>query len=604
MASFTMDAAPRFAPGSTVEVYPEEAIVNGSGPTQAALTTGVVGSTGSVTFTGLSEDTRYIAAQLQSGRWVRTNFRVSERSQRSLADIDTALDTAEDTLDSVESDIEGISLVAAPPTGVIAADAANVQALIDALSTAGRGVGTLHPGDYDISTGVTWPVGKPIKLKGAGNGGSGSIFGTRLKRTTGTTTLVTALGTGDTASTRAYVELEDLEINGGSAAGVGLRVERASHFTARNVRVANCTVEGAIFKQVWDSKTYNFIVEVCGNGETNAACLFDAVAGVGTQGGCDTFYWYGPVFQGNTGTDVKFSGSTGDTAPSNNVEMFGAKLESGAGTFPYIDFAYAKGCAFHGGRISQPSGRSGLFVKQNGTHTDFRPNRIVGMAIDKVGADAQDYLIDHGVGSLHLIGVNFPATAPALGFVRCRSTVLAGRLKISGVMRSATGVPLVVDERATPEFIGKERLRMQRQSGTAAAGLIGTTAVWDFDQAVAEDFFGNVTIPPDAIPGSQARFRFLWTSGTTTGDVVWRVTSQDSFASGEAVGGAGTAYDVTSTAPGTANQLKVAETSGGPTVNPGDALQVYASRNATVAGDTLAADARLLALEVVVDVDP
>ena len=71
-------------------------------------------------------------------------------------------------------------------------------------------------------------------------------------------------------------------------------------------------------------------------------------------------------------------------------------MEAGSGTYLFIDFAYAKGCAFIGGRISHPSGRSGLFVKQNGTHTDFRPNRIVGMTFDKVGADAQDYLIDHG----------------------------------------------------------------------------------------------------------------------------------------------------------------------------------------------------------------
>ena len=127
--------------------------------------------------------------------------------------------------------------------------------------------------------------------------------------------MITGTGTGTAAADRVHMELRDLELSGGASAGECLEVSRASHLRLSNVRISNSTVSGAIFKEVWDSRTEGVIVEQCGNGETNPALLFDAAAGVGTQGGCDTFYWHHTIFQQNTGTDVRFTGSTGDTAP-------------------------------------------------------------------------------------------------------------------------------------------------------------------------------------------------------------------------------------------------------------------------------------------------
>lgn len=78
MATFTLPANPQFPVGSTVYVYARNAFAESGGPFAAAVTSAVAGADGACSFTGLTGNTAYWAAQQQSGVWVKIAFRTDE----------------------------------------------------------------------------------------------------------------------------------------------------------------------------------------------------------------------------------------------------------------------------------------------------------------------------------------------------------------------------------------------------------------------------------------------------------------------------------------------------------------------------------------------
>lgn len=75
MASFTLTRPDRFPSGTTVAVYPEAAKVSGAAPSgnYSQVTTGTAGSS-SVTFTGLADETRYVAYASVGGDYRYVGF--------------------------------------------------------------------------------------------------------------------------------------------------------------------------------------------------------------------------------------------------------------------------------------------------------------------------------------------------------------------------------------------------------------------------------------------------------------------------------------------------------------------------------------------------
>ncbi len=125
--------------------------------------------------------------------------------------------------------------------------------------------------------------------------------------------------------------------------------------------------------------------------------------------------------------------------------------------------------------------------------------------------------------------------------------------------------------------------------------------VFDFDQSLFEAAEWQFTLP-DNYAGGTITAKVHWTTTAASGDVVWGVQA-GCVADNEAISGTGlgTAQEVTDGATGAAKLNVTAATSaitiaGTPTAGKLVSVRVY--RNAAHASDTLAADARLVAVEL------
>lgn len=123
--------------------------------------------------------------------------------------------------------------------------------------------------------------------------------------------------------------------------------------------------------------------------------------------------------------------------------------------------------------------------------------------------------------------------------------------------------------------------------------------VLDFDQSTDEQSFWTFVVPDSFTSLGDAQIN--WQSGTTTNDVIWAIQGA-CVTNAEAMDVAlSTAQTVTDTALGTANQKNeatITSLSFAGTCAAGELMHVRLYRDADAAGDTHAADARFINLEV------
>jgi hypothetical protein len=132
-----------------------------------------------------------------------------------------------------------------------------------------------------------------------------------------------------------------------------------------------------------------------------------------------------------------------------------------------------------------------------------------------------------------------------------------------------------------------------------------TTNDQNFDQllfdAGADEFADALVIVPNNWNNGTITARFYWTASSSSGDVVWGIQAR-AFANDDALDtAAGTAQTVTDTLTATNDMCVTSATSamtigGTPAANTPVQFTVY--RDANAGGDTLAADARLLGVEI------
>lgn len=122
----------------------------------------------------------------------------------------------------------------------------------------------------------------------------------------------------------------------------------------------------------------------------------------------------------------------------------------------------------------------------------------------------------------------------------------------------------------------------------------------DFD-ATADEYAQWTVWMPDDWDGGTVTAKFCWTAASGTGDVIWALQGR-SYANDDAIDQAwGTAQTVTDTLLATGDIHYTSETgditlAGTPAA--GELVQLRVYRDADAAGDTLAADARLIAVKL------
>lgn len=132
-----------------------------------------------------------------------------------------------------------------------------------------------------------------------------------------------------------------------------------------------------------------------------------------------------------------------------------------------------------------------------------------------------------------------------------------------------------------------------------------TTNDQNFDQllfdAGADEFADALIVVPNNWDNGTITARFYWTASTSSGDVVWGIQAR-AFANDDALDtAAGTAQTVTDTLTATNDMCVTSATSAvtiGGTPAANTPVQVTVYRDANAGGDTLAADARLLGVEI------
>jgi hypothetical protein len=475
-------------------------------------------------------------------------------------------------------------------------NATTIQAAIDALPTPG-GVIYFPAGDYVVNGTLTIPVGKRVKLLGDGIGATGNFYISRLKRTSGTATMIAAQGTALAAATRVYLEIQDMEISGGALGGKIIVVDRASAMKWTRVRVARSTTTGVQLKGIFDSSITACIFETMGNGTAEPAVIFDSMTGGddAAAGGAQRVFISDTFWAGNTGTDLKLTGSVADASPANDVELTNCGFEGGSGAQPYIDLAYAQ--HFHGAnvKVSQGSSRTGTLIVQDTSSAGTRSNKFTNLSLD-IASGSASYLVEHGQGAMQINGVNCTGSAPGTAHFRVKSTTSAGRFQISGLYTGNPATNRVLDERTIDERIGVGRITWDRVSGAATNTTLGGNQAWSFADAASNDaIMRQEVVPSDCVQGATITWVVWWAITSGSGVGRWQIGSQASFAPGATVNSAATAYTVDSTAAAV-NILK-RETVAGPTVNPGEVLQATLTRLGAHANDTLAVAALLVGFE-------
>jgi hypothetical protein len=330
-------------------------------------------------------------------------------------------------------------------------DSVAIQKAIDAAVLHGGGIVYFPAGTY-VCTGLSVLGTTPVRLQGAG------IRKTNLVRldTTGQTLLTIG---GASFATQARADLVDLSLDGQLTTGLLLDAYRINDFLLQNVEFHWAPGTGWRLRQIFNSAFSNVQTTECGNGTTAPATLFDAFPV--DQGGCATINAVNCQWEGNHGTDVKFTGDAANVAPSLNIVFVGTKMEGGSGAFPFIDLDYARGVYFIGGQIRRPSGRTGPIIRQgvqDGGTVDTNKtsggtaNKFIGFLFDVREGAAEPYLVDIGIGSILFDDLTIVGAAglPSTAFFRIRSNVSANGFQLGEHINNLGRHLLIKDERAFP----------------------------------------------------------------------------------------------------------------------------------------------------------
>jgi hypothetical protein len=127
----------------------------------------------------------------------------------------------------------------------------------------------------------------------------------------------------------------------------------------------------------------------------------------------------------------------------------------------------------------------------------------------------------------------------------------------------------------------------------------------DFDQSTEQYAQFSVTMPKNWDEGT-VKARFVWRATSSSGDVIWGIAGVAVSDDDVLDAALGTAQEVTDTLTATTDLMHSAETSaitigGSPAARDTVFFQVY--RKAAAAGDTLAAAASLVGVEILYNID-
>jgi hypothetical protein len=314
---------------------------------------------------------------------------------------------------------------------------AAIQAAIDQVAEDGSGTVYIPAGDWTCNTTLTIQPGIPTRLQGGGMGGIVGTGPTRLLRSSGTNTVISAIGTGQASANRVQVELLDLEVNGSGTAGNLVTIQRANECYLHRVKVKNAQGSGFWFRECWNCSADNLFVHVCGNGTTSPAMLLDAANA--TSGRLRDL----PLLQLRVRVEQRHRRQADrrhgrphpdERRPLRQREVRGRQRQRerrnsiGDSPYPYIDLAYAQNCSFNYCQIAVHHRRSVTPVQENRFNTGTRSNKFTNFLIDNTGNCIFPYFMQLTRGSWQCSNVNLvgAAAGPTTGGIRLESVNSGG----------------------------------------------------------------------------------------------------------------------------------------------------------------------------------
>jgi hypothetical protein len=392
-------------------------------------------------------------------------------------------------------------------------DSLAIQSAIDAVEAVGGGTVYFPPGDYVVNSGLTVEADKPVRLLGAGmamkSGSSGGAH-TRLKRTTGTAPIPPIIKVSGTSfSTRGWVSIEDMGIHGGGFAGRGIVLYRCQNVYLHRLRVSNCGHNAIHCTQLFNSSGDNLFIHTSGNGTTDPAWLFDAVAE--PQGACNTCLFTNVQFEGNFGTDLRLDGDAAGGTSASTIHFVNVKMEGGSGAYPYIDLGYAGQCSFSDIYIMNYS-RSVVPIQVNHPHGGDAPNQFSNTQLFFSTGGSAPYALQIARSQIQLS--NFSVTgsggSPSVAAVRVDSSaantdlvwdrLLGGNMptdKVISDARTGGGVPQVASAATVtlPANCGFVNITGTTNVSTIRAAPAGTRVTLYFGAALTvDDGTGNLNL--------------------------------------------------------------------------------------------------------------
>lgn len=387
-------------------------------------------------------------------------------------------------------------------------DSLAIQSAIDAVEAVGGGTVYFPPGDYLVNSGLTVDADKPVRLLGAGmamKSGTAGGAHTRLKRTAGTAPVIKATGTSFLV--RGWVAIEDMGIDGGGTTGRGIVLYRCQNVYLHRLRVANCRHNAIHCTQLFNSTGDNLFIHLSGNGTTDPAWLFDAVAE--PQGACNTCLFTNVQFEGNFGTDLRLDGDAAGGTAASTIHFVNVKMEGGSGAYPYIDLGYAGQCSFSDIYIMNYS-RSVVPIQVNHPHGGDAPNQFSNTQVGFATGGSAPYALQIARSQIQLSNfsvTSFAGGSPSVAAVRVDASaahtdlvwdrLLGGNMPTNKVISDARGLPPVASAATVtlPANSGFVNITGTTNINTITAAPAGTRVTLYFGGALTvNDGTGNLNL--------------------------------------------------------------------------------------------------------------
>lgn len=371
--------------------------------------------------------------------------------------------------------------------GLTTTDGDAVQsAVTTACAATNGGEVYIPPGLYITNSGVAIPATGKIYLH------SGGWRNSTLKRTSGTTTVLSV--TGD--NNLARVKISGLALDGGgTTSGYVFDALRCNDMILEDLEFRSSLGTGVRFRKVFNSHFRGLSTHACGNGTASPAMLMDAVDEA--QGGCDTVFFIGCQWEGNSGTDLKLTGAQtvngqANNAPQSGIHFVGGKMEGGTGAIPYLDIDYGQGLQFAGGfRVVRGASRTGVMIQQAGdTSMGTVANMFTGCLVDATQGVAQAHYVYMNRGSMVWAGGTILGS-PSTAFFHVGSGPAAGRFKFdpdSGLVTNVGRDKLLLDDRPVPSVVSAATVTLPAHDGTVSvtgtADVTSITATFPNDRVI------------------------------------------------------------------------------------------------------------------------